>query len=262
MNAVFVAGEVALRVSRPTTDPTCALDLADLLAAEGVRVARPAHRPALEAMPGVWVTAWERIDHRPTARIDFERVGAMVALVHQLDAERVSVLHPLPWCGSLPWWDFEALLAELADLLDAGARAGIDRCIERHAGWAERARQQGPVVCHGDVHPGNVLVDDEGPVLADWDLVCLGPPGWDHAALLTWHERWGGEPDAYRAFARGYGRSLHEDPVTVAVAELRLVAATLLRLRAGRTDPMAAAEASRRLRWWSGDPDPPVWQAQ
>jgi Ser/Thr protein kinase RdoA (MazF antagonist) len=261
MNGVLVAGEVVLRVSRATVPPACALDLADLLGAEGVRVARPARREVIEAAPGVWVTAWERIDHQPSAAVDFERVGAMIALVHQLDPERVSRLHPLPWCGSLPWWDFDAVLAEVDDLLDPAARSGIARCLDRHAGWSARARRAGPVVCHGDVHPGNVLVDDQGPVLGDWDLLCLGPPGWDHGPLLTWHERWGGEPGIYEAFAAGYGRSLRDDPIATAVAELRLVAATLLRLRAGRSDPQAAAEAERRLRWWRGDPHAPPWRA-
>lgn len=261
MNGVLVAGEVVLRVSRATVAPTCALDLADLLTAEGVRVARPARREVVEAGPGLWVTAWERIDHQPAAAVDFERVGAMVALVHQLDPERVSLLHPLPWCASFPWWDLDAGLADLADLLDPAARAGIARCLSRHAGWSARARRSGLVVCHGDVHPGNVLVDDRGPVLGDWDLVCLGPPGWDHAPLLTWHERWGGERGTYEAFATGYGRSLRNDPIAAAVSELRLVAATLLRLRAARSDPGAAAEAERRLRWWRGDPDAPAWQA-
>ena len=65
----------------------------------------------------------------------------------------------------------------------------------------------------------------------------------------------------YDAFARGYGRSMRGDPVTESLADLRLVAATLMRVRAGRTDPVAAAEAERRLRYWRGDPDAPVWTA-
>ena len=47
-----------------------------------------------------------------------------------------------------------------------------------------------------------------------------------------------------------------------AIAELRLVAATLMRLRAGRHDPAAMPEAQRRLAYWRGDPDAPTWRAQ
>ena len=39
--------------------------------------------------------------------------------------------------------------------------------------------------------------------------------------------RWGWPARWYDEFADGYGRSLADDPVTVAIAELRLVAATL-----------------------------------
>jgi hypothetical protein len=47
-----------------------------------------------------------------------------------------------------------------------------------------------------------------------------------------------------------------------AIAELRLVAATLMRVLAGRRDPAARAEAERRLRYWRGEPDAPQWTAQ
>jgi hypothetical protein len=43
---------------------------------------------------------------------------------------------------------------------------------------------------------------------------------------------------------------------------MRNVVATLMRVRAGRTDPAAAAEAQRRLRYWRGDTDAPQWTAQ
>ena len=62
--------------------------------------------------------------------------------------------------------------------------------------------------------------------------------------------RWGWPARWYDEFADGYGRSLADDPVTIAIAELRLVAATLLRLRAGRADAAAMPEASGA--WRSG----------
>jgi hypothetical protein len=92
--------------------------------------------------------------------------------------------------------------------------------------------------------------------------MCIAPPGWDHAMLLTLAERWGGDPRAYAEFAVGYGRSLADDVTTRRFAELRNVAATLMRVRAGRTDPAARAEAERRLRYWRCDPEAPQWRAQ
>jgi hypothetical protein len=99
-------------------------------------------------------------------------------------------------------------------------------------------------------------------VLLDWDLLCLGPPAWDHAPLMTWTQRWGGEPGIYEAFAQGAGESLRDDPVAEAIAELRLVAATLMRVRAGLSDSSARGEAELRLRYWRDEPDAPQWHAQ
>ena len=63
-----------------------------------------------------------------------------------------------------------------------GARVGLAAAIERHgAGPTERSTR---VVCHGDVHPGNVMMTADGPVLLDWDLLCLGPPAGTTPMLL------------------------------------------------------------------------------
>jgi hypothetical protein len=79
---------------------------------------------------------------------------------------------------------------------------------------------------------------------------------------MTWTERWGGAPGVYEAFAAGYGVSLHADRLGESLATLRLVAATLMRVRAGTTDPSAATEAAQRLRYWRAEPDAPRWNAQ
>jgi hypothetical protein len=79
--------------------------------------------------------------------------------------------------------------------------------------------------------------------------------------MLTWADRWGGRGGEYEAFADGYGRSMANDPAALAFAELRLVAATLMRLAAAMTNPAAIPEAELRLRYWRGDPDAPAWTA-
>ena len=101
------------------------------------------------------------------------------------------------------------------------------------------------------------MMTADGPALIDWDLLCWAPAGWDHGPMMTWHERWGGAAGEYDAFASGYGASLRDDPTTEAFAELRLVAATLMRLKAARRDPSARPEADRRLAYWRGDLDAP-----
>jgi hypothetical protein len=98
-------------------------------------------------------------------------------------------------------------------------------------------------------------------VLIDWDAICLGPPAWDHAPLLTWADRWGGAPETYSDFARGYGADLRESSLARELASLRLLAPTLNMITGGASDPACAAEARVRMRYWLGDPAAPAWTA-
>jgi len=257
MNAIFAAGPVVLRVSAPTAPAEVSLELARFWQDRGVTVPRAA-RDDVVLVHDLSVTAWDRISDE-TAPIDWAQVGAMVRRVHDTDRSSLPSSVPLPSPIAFPWWDFDSLLERAASAIDEAARRGIVEVVDRHAGG--KAFDE-VVVCHGDVHPGNVMMHDGAPVLLDWDLLCLAPRGWDHGPMLTWAERWGGQPGTYDEFARGYGRSLRDDPQTIAIAELRLVAATLMRVAASITNPAAGPEAERRLRYWRGDPDAPPWTAQ
>lgn len=257
MNALFAAGdEVMLRIGRPTADPATAIELSHCLVEHGLRVPRYAYD---DVVADGELVAFAVMREHPSGAVDWAGVGAMVAVLHGLDPTTVVDGYPTPPCSTFPWWDFDRLLAETGTWIDDRALAGLHAAIERHRGWEVEAVPL--VLCHGDVHPGNVIQTTAGPVLLDWDLLCLGPAGWDHGPLMTWAERWGGEPGTYESFAAGYGRSFRDDPVALAVSELRLVAATLMRVRAGQHDPTAEEEAERRLRWWRGDPDAPMWRA-
>ena len=164
-------------------------------------------------------------------------VGEMIARLHLVDPGDIVGRYPLPFCGDFPWWDFTSVMNEVGGDLDRRSHAAIAVAIARSVPMLDQQRAGSAVVCHGDVHPGNVIQAAQGPVLLDWDLLCRGPAAWDHAPLMTWTERWGGEAGIYEAFADGYGRSLRGDGVAEAIAELRLVAATLMRIRAARSDP-------------------------
>ncbi|MET0909160.1 MAG: aminoglycoside phosphotransferase family protein, partial [Ilumatobacteraceae bacterium] len=249
MNAIYLAseasddpaGEIVLRVSAPSAPAEAALELAMFLSDQGLRVPQPRRLSAFVA-GDLAVTGWERIASVGDST-DWEAVGEMVRTVHGLDPSQLPSAYPLGSPASFAWWDFDALLGEVGDDIDAAARAGLDAAIERHRGWS---RFDGELVCHGDVHPGNVMMTADGPALIDWDLLCWAPAGWDHGPMMTWHERWGGAAGEYDAFASGYGASLRGDPSAEAFAELRLVAATLMRVRAARQDPAARSEADRR----------------
>jgi hypothetical protein len=257
MNAIFRCTDRVLRVSMPSVPARASIELSEFLRSEGIAVPVAA-RPSAVVDGHLQVTCWEWIE--PSGHpVDWAAVGAMVRKLHGVDPVRLPPGVPLPAPTVFPWWNLDELLARTAPVLDAEARRGIERTMERHRGWREFS---GSVVCHGDVHPGNVIMAAEGPVLLDWDLLCWAPPGWDHAPLMTWATRWGGPGGEYEAFARGYGASLTDHPHAVALAELRLVAATLMRLVAGMADPAAMPEAQLRLRYWRGDPGSPHWTAQ
>ncbi len=98
--------------------------------------------------------------------------------------------------------------------------------------------------------------------IVDWDTICLGPPQWDHAALLTWAARWGGRSSGYRAFADGYGETFAAYPLAMELAEVRLLAPTVNMIVKGRDVQRFAVEARRRMRFWRGEPDPPAWTPQ
>lgn len=259
MNALYRCRDTVLRVGRPSAPGALASELALRLLELGVPVAEPVAGAVYEA-DGLVATGWRRL--RATgAAIDWTAVGRIVRHVHGIDPRDLPAGYPLPSPTSFPWWDFEAMLADVAADIDDAALGAIRATVDRHVGWTDMVRS-GAVVCHGDVHPGNVMMTDRGPVLLDWDLMCVANPGWDHAMLITLAERWGGDPGVYPAFAAGYGRSSSGDPGASAFAALRNVAATLMRVRAGRADPAARAEAARRLRFWRGEQGAPMWTAQ
>ena len=194
--------------------------------------------------------------------IDWREVGEMISRLHHVQRSELPLEYPVPFCGDFPWWNFAALMSQVGVHLDPDSRAAIETAIAQGLPLLDVQRDRVSIVCHGDVHPGNVIQSAQGPVLLDWDLLCLGPPAWDHAPLMTWTHRWGGAPGIYEEFADGVGGSLRGDPVAEAISELRLVAATLMRVRAARSDPSAAVEAELRLQYWRGDRNAPQWHAQ
>lgn len=258
MNSLYLTDGVVLRVGAATAPAATSHALVQWLVDAGVPTVPPVEGLVAD-VDGFAVTGWRFV--RETRRaIDWRSVGATVRRVHGLAVADVPAGYPVPVPSVFPWWHFDDVLDDVADDLDAAAVDGLRTAIERHRGW-EAAVGRDAVLCHGDVHPGNVLMSGAGALLVDWDLMCVANPAWDHAMLTTVARRWGGDERAYAAFAAGYGVSFDDDPLTRSLGELRNVAATLMRVRAGRHDPDAAAEAQRRLAYWRGESDAP-WRAQ
>jgi hypothetical protein len=50
--------------------------------------------------------------------------------------------------------------------------------------------QPGDGLCHGDLHPGNVIMTAEGPRLIDWTARCAGPPPSISGSATSCCPRW------------------------------------------------------------------------
>jgi Ser/Thr protein kinase RdoA (MazF antagonist) len=260
-NHVFRAGDVVVRVAPPAADVSGQVTLARCLASEGFPVAAPLADAHL--VGGANVSLWEHIPAEKGRPIDFRQLGEVIARLHRVPTSRLTDVVALPFCGDATWLAVERnlLRAEAADVVDAGGLAALRRACVALRGWQDRARGEAVVVCHGDVHPRNVLTRGDDIVIIDWDSICVGPPAWDHAALMTWAERWGGAAETYSDFARGYGADLRGCPLAQELASLRLLAATINMIGNGATNPIHAAEARKRVRYWRGDPAAPTWTA-
>lgn len=257
-SAVFEAGDAVVKVGALGAWGSSSAGLARLLEENGIRV--PAIVAAVDdPETGLSAVVLERVE--ASGPVDWAAVGELVARTHRLGIDRVAGVCRLPSCGEFSHWHFREMLGAVTDLLDDGAREALSAAVESAAEWADQAAAAPQVVCHGDVHPGNVIASSGVMWLVDWDMICTAPAAWDHAALLTWEQRWGGDRGMYAAFAEGYGADLGGDALAGTLAHGRLLAATLMRVRAGRTDPAAAEEARRRLRYWLGDPEAPPWRA-
>ncbi|MFG2165329.1 phosphotransferase enzyme family protein [Micromonospora chersina] len=85
--------------------------------------------------------------------------------------------------------------------------AALHRLSETVDDLASRVTRGRHVICHADIHPGNLIADGDGPLhVVDWDAPMLAPPERD--LMFVHSQDFGDHPiDAHRAalFRRGYG---------------------------------------------------------
>lgn len=258
MNHTYRAGEEVIRVSVPDLQVSLT-SVTDALGDAGVIHARPTGR--LQDV-GEWeVTTWEFCEPQAD-EVDFAAFGASIRRLHDLDRSVFADLEPIRSCTTFPHLDLEPHLAAVAPHLDPRARTGLEAELVDLAAWRDEVAAAPRVVAHGDVHFNNVIPP---ATIIDWDMLCEAPRAWDHAPMISAIGRWGVPPEAYAAFAAGYGADLRSDPLAQRLARLRDLAATIMlavRVVGGSATIAAAAELENRLSSWRGTPDPPPWNAQ
>jgi aminoglycoside phosphotransferase (APT) family kinase protein len=140
------------------------------------------------------------------------RVPALIAEAHA----RLHRLDPSPLRVALT-----AAGDDPARTSFAGQRAWVERALaERGVGafreafaWvdAHAPDERDAAVCHGDFHPGNVLIDgDRVSGVIDWSNVAIADPLYDHTrTLLLWRRPRLDAPAILRFALGGYRRWLH-----------------------------------------------------
>ncbi len=106
------------------------------------------------------------------------QLGALHARLHRV---------PVPeWAtGGTEWSILERRLALVRFVLERVAHPGLAAGLERVQRLQARLEVASPVVCHGDFHPSNVLVDGDRAAVIDWTDAGIGDPHCD-VARTSW----------------------------------------------------------------------------
>jgi aminoglycoside phosphotransferase (APT) family kinase protein len=124
----------------------------------------------VEGRPGIVL---ERIDGPSMWRLMLDDPATVGPLVEQLVALQRRIQDAGPIAG------IPALTARLHERIDAAP--GLPDGERRAAHDLLRDTPDGSALCHGDMHPANVLMGDGGPVVIDWFDAAIGDPAADLA---------------------------------------------------------------------------------
>lgn len=101
--------------------------------------------------------------------VTFAQAGAILASL-ALSVHRMS---PPPEAWHLRGW-MDHAFRHAGDIVPEHIVSGTLALIDR-------LQQPGDVLCHGDLHPENVIMTADGPRLIDWTFALRAPAAFDHA---------------------------------------------------------------------------------
>lgn len=226
-------GEVLLRI-RPRAGEAVAereVAIARRLAAAGVPIT-PLLEDAVVERDGVFVTIWRWVDaSRPATVEDLGRLARMLReRLTEGDGASVPRFDPLGHVRDL-----------VAGLSSPGAAWIRSRAMELEGAFqaASEADPLGSTIVHGDLHTGNVVVGDDGPMLTDLEMAGWGPASHDAAPAVMDVRRYGEPADSLRRFLDAFGA----DPTGDAHFETHVMIQELW------VTAWAVAVAHRRVEW-------------
>ena len=155
------------------------------------------HRELLSAPPG-----------------DLERLGAVVASVHNLPVNDLADRFPGPNTATAYVDEWIELIASYLPKLREPLSRAVGSRVERARSFVNASLECGPssgsgssedglVLLHGDIGPGNILWS-ERPVFIDWEYARLGDPSDEVAYIFGQHGLASSQRDA---FWSGYRRA-------------------------------------------------------
>lgn len=246
-NAVYrlTRHPVVVKITRPGAgrDRTAqTVAVAQALARTRVPAVRP--WPGIDqpiTLAGTHATFWNAVDSvREPAAAD---LAEPLRRLHQLDP---AVLPALPKLD--PFGAIHGSLERRTVLDNDDLTFLHDYADELCAEYSALRFDSSDGIVHGDAHHSNALVGPDGPVLADWESACQGPPEWDLVTVAVHCYRFGHPMTEYKDFATAYARDIQEwpgYPTLTAVRELRMITTNAWKSEPGT---QAAAEVRRRVR--------------
>jgi aminoglycoside phosphotransferase (APT) family kinase protein len=112
------------------------------------------------------------------------RVGRLVDRLAGLQVQLHGLAHP-PWASGDEWSVVERRLGLVRYVLDRLAHPELEAGFEAVTRLTPRLDVAEPVVCHGDFHPMNVLVDGTQSAVIDWTDAGIGDAHCD-VARTAW----------------------------------------------------------------------------